>query len=35
VDDVVVDTAGRPLAREDGLAHDPARLADALSDLVG
>lgn len=26
---------GRPVARPDGLAHDPAKLAVALADLVG
>jgi uncharacterized cofD-like protein len=35
VDVVVAHTPERPLARDDGLAHDPARLAQALADLVG
>jgi uncharacterized cofD-like protein len=35
VDVVLAHTAERPLARDDGLAHDPARLAQALADLVG
>jgi uncharacterized cofD-like protein len=35
VDVVLANTPEQPLAREDGLAHDPARLAKALADLVG
>jgi uncharacterized cofD-like protein len=35
VDEVLAHTPDRPLARDDGLAHDPARLALALADLVG
>ena len=30
-----VRSVGRPVARPDGLAHDPAKLALALADLVG
>jgi uncharacterized cofD-like protein len=35
VDVVLAHSADRPLARDDGLAHDPDRLAKALADLVG
>jgi len=34
VDHVLAHTEAQPLARDDGLAHDPARLAKALGDLV-
>jgi uncharacterized cofD-like protein len=34
VDVVLAHTPDRPLARDDGLAHDPSRLADALAQLV-
>jgi uncharacterized cofD-like protein len=34
VDHVLAHTDDRPLARDDGLAHDPLRLAEALADLV-
>jgi uncharacterized cofD-like protein len=34
VDVVLAHTPERPLARDDGMAHDPARLAQALQDLV-
>ena len=34
VDVVLAHTDERPLDRADGLAHDPARLAEALRDLV-
>ena len=34
IDIVLASTAERPLTRPDGLAHDPARLAEALRDLV-
>jgi uncharacterized cofD-like protein len=34
VDVVLADTPERPLTRPNGLAHDPARLAEALADLV-
>ncbi len=33
--DLAVDCVERPIARPDGLAHDPVRLAAALADLVG
>jgi uncharacterized cofD-like protein len=34
VDVVLAHSSERPLARDDGLAHDPGRLAEALRDLV-